>query len=77
MEIGGIVSVSAILVAIFLSTLVFVWQIHSQGSRLSEEIRSQGNSISEVEREQARLDGANGTLSEVLKQQSHTHGAGG
>ena len=29
--------------------------------------------ISEVEREQARLEGANGTLSEVLKQQSHTH----
>ena len=76
MEIGGIVSVSAILVAIFLSTLVFVWQIHSQGSRLSEEIRSQGSRISEVEREQARLDGANGTLSEVLKQQSHTHEAG-
>lgn len=70
MEIGGIVSVSAILVAIFLSTLVFVWQIHSQGSRLSEEIRSQGSRISEVEREQARLDGANVTLSEVLRRKA-------
>ena len=36
-------------------------------------MRSFGERISEVEREQARLEGANGTLSEVLKQQSHTH----
>ena len=36
-------------------------------------MRSFSERISDVEREQARLEGANGTLSEVLKQQSHTH----
>ena len=76
MEIGGIVSVSAILVGIFLSTLIFVWQMHSQGNRLDSEIKTQGNRPSEVELEQARLDGANGILSEVLRQQSHTHEGG-
>ena len=34
-----------------------------------------GTRISDAEREQARLEGANGTLAEVLKQQSHTHDA--
>ena len=34
-----------------------------------------GERISDVEREQARLEGANGTLAEVMKQQSHTHDA--
>ena len=34
-----------------------------------------GNRLSEVELGQARLEGANGALSEVLKQQSHTHEA--
>ena len=83
MEISEIVSVSAILVGIFLSTLIFVWQIHSQGNRLSEEIRAQGEEIkgqggrlNEVEREQARLEGANGTLADVLRRQSHTHESG-
>ncbi len=36
-------------------------------------MRSFSERISDVEREQARLEGANGTLAEVLKQQSHTH----
>ena len=34
-----------------------------------------GERISDSEREQVRLEGANGSLAEVLKQQSHTHGA--
>ncbi len=83
MEIGEIVSVSAILVGIFLSILIFVWQIHSQSNRLTEEIRAQGAKIdaqgtrlSDVEREQARLEGANSMLSNVLRQQSHTHETG-
>ena len=76
LEIGEIVSVSAILVGIFLSILIFVWQIHSQGNRLTEEIRAQGTRLSEVEREQARLEGANSTMTDVLRQQSHTHETG-
>ena len=40
---------------------------------LLNRIDKLGARISEVEREQARLEGANGTLAEVLKQQSHTH----
>ena len=83
MEIAEIVSVSAILVGILLTILIFVWQMHSHSNRLTEEIRTQGAKIdvqgtrlSEVEREQARLEGANGILSEVLRQQSHTHETG-
>lgn len=33
MELGGIIGVSAIIVAIFLSTVVFVWQSNSQAGR--------------------------------------------
>lgn len=73
MEIGEIISVSAILVSILLAVLIFVWQIHSHSNRLTEEIRAQGTKLSEVEREQARLEGANSILSDVLRQQSHTH----
>ena len=74
------VSVSSVLVAIFLMTAVFVWQVRMQGNRLVEqiselnaELKAQGGRISDLEREQARLEGANGVLSEILKQQSHTH----
>ena len=50
-------------VAILISIFALMWQIHNRfGERLSE-----------VEREQARLEGANGALADVLKQQSHTH----
>ena len=73
LEIGEIISVSAILVAILLTILIFVWQMHSHSNRLTEEIRAQGTRLSEVEREQARLEGANAMLSNVLRQQSHTH----
>ena len=83
MEIAEIVSVSAILVGILLTILIFVWQMHSHSNRLTEEIRAQGAKIdvqgtrlSEVEREQARLEGANAMLSNVLRQQSHTHETG-
>ena len=43
-------------------------EIREQSDRLGER-------ISDAEREQARLEGANGTLSEVLTKQSHTHDA--
>lgn len=74
------ISVSSVLVGIFLATTVLVWQMRMQSDRLSNEIRdqnaelkAQGGRISDIEREQARLEGANGTLSEILRQQSHTH----
>ena len=45
-------------------------------SDAKSEVREIGNRVSEVELEQARIEGANRILSEVLKQQSHTHEAG-
>ena len=68
MEIGEIISVSAILVGIFLSILIFVWQTHAQSNRLTEEIRAQGTRLSDVEREQARLEGANSMMTAVLRE---------
>lgn len=74
------ISVSSVLIGIFLATIVLVWQMRTQSDRLSNEMReqnaelkAQGGRISDIEREQARLEGANGTLSEILRQQSHTH----
>ena len=74
------ISVSSVLVGIFLATAVLVWQMRMQSDRLSNEIRdqnaelkAQGGRISDIELGQARLEGANGTLSEILRQQSHTH----
>lgn len=77
------ISVSSVLIGIFLATIVLVWQMRTQSNRLSNEIselnaelKAQGGKISDVEREQARLEGANGTLNEILRQQSHTHEPG-
>ena len=54
-------------------------EIHATRDKTTAEIRDLsdrlGTRISDAEREQARLEGANGTLAEVLKQQSHTHDA--
>ena len=82
MGIGEIVTVTAILVglvAILVSIFALMWQMHSQGNRLdvkidaqSAEIRDQGGKLSDVEREQARLEGVNS----VLRIHSHTHEAG-
>ena len=63
------ISVSSVLIGIFLATIVLVWQMRM----ISDDIKSQSVRISDIEREQARLEGANGTLSEILRQQSHTH----
>ena len=73
MEIGEIVSVSVVFVAIVLWNLITVWQIPSQGNRLIQEIRTQSAKTRDVESEQARCEGANSMLSDVLKQRSHTH----
>ena len=63
----------AILVALF----VFMWQTSDSLRSEIREVRSEmGSRVGEVELEQARIEGANRTLSEVLKQQSHTHEAG-
>ena len=90
MDTGEIAIVAAIGVG-FLANLIAIFalirQSRSESRSESRELRSEllgelrelrnsfGERISEVEREQARLEGANGVLSEVLKQQSHTHEA--
>ena len=86
MDTGEIAIVAAIGVG-FLANLIAIFALIRQSRSESRELRSEllgelrelrnsfGERISEVEREQARLEGANGVLSEVLKQQSHTHEA--
>ena len=80
MEFGGILGVSAIIIAIFLSTVVFVWQSNSQTGRidarmdtletkLEAKIEEQGRRVSDSQLEQARLSGVNS----VLAGQTHTH----
>ena len=71
-----ILSVGAILAGIFVATIVFIWQINSQSSRLEtkidelkEEMETQGKRVSDSELEQARLDGVNS----VLLNQTHTY----
>lgn len=109
MELGEYIGASAIVVSIFLATVVFIWQsgrsdakidrldaridrldakIEAQGDRLDAkieafgqslsaeikeqgaEIREQGRRVSEVELEQARLNGVNS----VIVNQIHSHG---
>ena len=80
MELGGIIGVSAIIVAIFLSTVVFIWQSNSQSGRfdarmdrmeerLEDKIEVVGRRVAESELEQARLNGVNS----ILANQTHTH----
>ena len=40
-----IISVGAIFVGIFLATIVFIWQINSQSSRLESKIEEQGREL--------------------------------
>ena len=108
LEFGEYVGTSAIVVSIFLATVVFIWQsgrsdaridrlgaridrldakIEAQGDRITTEIRAeireqnrlieeqgrridgQGKRVSEVELEQARLNGVNS----VIVNQIHSH----
>ena len=83
MEFGEYIGTSAIVVSIFLATAVFIWQsgrsdaridrldakIEAVGERLSAEIKEHGRRVSELELEQARLNGVNS----VLTNQIHTH----
>ena len=76
MDLGGILGVSAIIVAIFLATVVFVWQSNSQAGRfdarmdrIEEKIEVMGRRVTDSELEQARLNGVNS----VLAGQTHTH----
>ena len=85
MDTGELVTVTALLVgvvAILVGIFALMWQMHSQGNRLdtkidayadrlSAEIRAQGAKLSDVEREQARLEGVNS----VSRIHSHTHEA--
>ncbi len=83
MELGGILGVSAIIVAIFLSTAIYAWQSNSQAGRfdarmdrlddrmdrLEDKIEAAGKRVTDSELEQARLNGVNS----VLAGQTHTH----
>ena len=95
MDAGEIIALAAILVGILLSIIVFVWQTHSQNSRLEAKIDAQSTSLRAemdaqstslraemralsdrlgvVESRLARFEGINETLSQILRQQSHTH----
>ena len=90
MDAGEITIVASIwggVLAILLTLFILMRQSNNEfrSEMLAEvrEVRSEprglsarfGEHISECEREQARLEGANGILSEALKQQSHTHKA--
>ena len=83
MEFGEVVTLTAVLVgivAILISIFALMWQMRSQNDRLierlSEEIKSHGENLTEVQITQAKLEGANGILNQILRQQSHTHQPG-
>ena len=80
MELTPIISAAAILIAFF----ALMWQMNFQSNRVRDElmeairenrdaIRALEGRLSESEREQARLEGANRILGDVIRQQSHTH----
>ncbi len=83
LELGEYIGTSAIVVSIFLATAVFIWQsgrsdaridrldakIDAVADRLSAEIKEHGRRVSDLELEQARLNGVNS----VLANQFHTH----
>ena len=72
MGFGEILGVSAIIVAIFLSTGISVWQagrFDARMDRLEEKIETSGRRVTDSELEQARLNGVNS----VLVGQTHTH----
>ena len=80
MDAGDIGIIIAITLG-FLAILFTMWgqsrQTRADVQRLSDDIerlRSEfGHRLSDVELEQARLEGVNSILTDVLKQQSHTH----
>ena len=50
-------------------------EIDAAKTELRTEIREQGARVSAVQLEQARLDGYNNALAQMVMQQSHTHEA--
>ncbi len=48
-------------------------EIKAVSNSLEAKIDSVGSGLGEVERSHARLEGINETLSQILRQQSHTH----
>ena len=98
MDVGIVFGLSGILIAIFIATIMFVWQANSVsnrfdagfqalgervdakieaqgaeikalGERLEAEIKAQSQRVSDLELEQARLNGVNS----VMTRQAHTH----
>ena len=52
-------------------------EMRAEARETREQFEKQNVRISDAEREQARIEGANGILSGVLRQQSHTHEVSG
>ena len=87
MELTPIISVAAILIAFFALMWQMNFQSNRVRDELMEAIRGNRDAIrenrdairalegrlSEVEREQARLEGENRILGDIIRQQSHTH----
>ncbi len=84
MDAAELIALAGILVGILLSVIVFIWQSHSQNSRLEAKIDAQGASlraeiqavserVGEFERTNARLEGITEALYQILRRQSHTH----
>ena len=77
-----VIAISAAAVAVIATVAVALYVSIQQGnkyetaiSELGSEIRALGERFSAVESRQSRLEGANETLAEVLRRQSHTHEA--
>ena len=75
-----IVAISVGIFAVLLGIAALMWQIGNRSSRLEakiedqgrelrDEIREQGQRVSQAELDQARINGVNS----VLMQQTHTH----
>ena len=78
MDAGQIMTLSAILVtfvAVLFGIFGLMWQMNTQGNRLGDEIRAVNDRLNAMEKDRARLDGIHEALTEILRQQSHTHHA--
>ena len=69
----GITTLLGLIVAVIYLLNRIDSRIEASNAEVRSEIREASARISEVEREQARLEGYNTAMSEMIRQQSHTH----
>ena len=86
MDFGGVVGVGAIMIAVFLSMIVFIWQINSQSGRfdskiesLQAEIKAQGDRLNarieaQGDRLDARIEAQGGRVSDSELEQARLNG---